>query len=70
MVEVFGPILTTVEIAIIVSVTICVVLVVGGVIIWYSLKQKSKKTHIKEEKIAKHTTSITNNIVKEEQVKI
>ncbi len=40
MVEIFGPILT---IAIIVSVTICVVLVVGGVIIWYSLKQKSKK---------------------------
>ena len=70
MVEIFGPILTTVEIAIIVSVTICVVLVVGGVIIWYSLKQKSKRKPHKEEKIAKHTTSITNNIVKEEQVKI
>ena len=70
MVEIFGPILTTVEIAIIVSVTICVVLVVGGVIIWYSLKQKSKRKLHKEEKIAKHTTNITNNIVKEEQVKI
>ena len=70
MVEIFGPILTTVEIAIIVSVTICVVLVVGGVIIWYSLKQKSKKTPIKEQKIVPHSANITNYIVKEEQIKI
>ena len=47
MVEIFGPILTTVEIAIIVSVTICAALVVGGVIIWYSLKQKSKKNQLR-----------------------
>ena len=40
MVEIFGPILTTVEIAIIVSVTICVTLVVGGVIIWYTMMPK------------------------------
>ena len=71
MVEIFGPILTTVEIAIIVSATICVVLVVGGVIIWYSLKQKSKKTLNKEKKQKiKHPANITDNIPIEEPIKI